>query len=616
MFVRMVVKQTLTNLSPNRTESQCRPTSVTPMHQHEQSTPAAGDTPSAGRLRALAARLRDLAVRRAGWIVAVLALYRLAGLGFGEMQAWDEALYALRAMGVRLFGAVWDQSALLPDGVYYAAHPPLYVWTSVLWTLLFGTDVWVFRLTSALAAAGIVVVLYRLLARRMQVTDALLVAAFFAVNLLATFYSRQGQLDLLLALLMLLAVLGAARHARTGALMPFAGAVLALGAALMTKMLFALIVPAGLLVAGFRTEGAVRRRLIVAGVLTPILSMPLWLPWLWSWVGAHAGGDLRALFEGATPLARTLAGGEGVAKSSGLFFYLNQLVVELSVLCPLFAIGIVRAAMGREGATITVLASVAAVHLVIVHLPASSFAVYLIPLLPIACIIAVRVLRLVHGWDPLEQAVTLAAMALCALWSASAALRASTRSVFGGLARLELPAGGDAAAVAFLTLAAAAAVLLVVVLHRRELAAQAARMLAIGVTCVIGIATAARIWLVDPVACTDGAEVVAARALQLPARDIALVGDGENPQLTWYLGGRDAGWISHDERRYQRLQPRLRGVEGVRGALVRLHATGSVGVILEKDVTPDGRLRFQRDALPDDAVLLLETPRYALYVLQ
>lgn len=586
------------------------------MHQHEQSTPAVGDAPAAARLRALAARLGDVAARRAVWIVALLALYRFAGLGFGEMQAWDESIYALRTMGVRLFGAVWDQSALLPDGVYYAAHPPLYVWTSVVWTLLFGTDVWVFRLTSAAAAAGIVVMLYRLLARRMQVSDALLVAAFFAGNPLTTFYSRQGQLDLLLALCMLLAVLGAARHARTGAVAPLAGAVLALGAALMTKMLFALIVPAGLLAAGFRTEGAVRRRLIVAGVLTPILSMPLWLPWLWSWIGAHAGGDLLALFEGGTPLARTLAGGEGVAKATGPFFYLNQLVVELSVLFPLVAVGIVRAAMGREGTTITVLASVSAVLIIVVHLPASSFAVYLIPLLPIACIIAVHVLRLVPGWDPLEQAVTLAAMALAALWSASSAWRASVRSVFASLARLETPAGGDIAAVALLCLAAAAAVLLVVALHRRDLAARTARMLAIGVTCAIGIATAVRIWVVDPTACTDGAEVVAARALLLPARDIALVGDGENPQLTWYLGGRDAGWISHDERSYQRLQPRLRGVEGVRGVLVRLHANGAVGVILEKDVAPDGHLRFQRDVLPDDAVLLLETPRYALYVLR
>jgi 4-amino-4-deoxy-L-arabinose transferase-like glycosyltransferase len=587
------------------------------MPQHDMPAHADADAPRlTARMAAAAARLRTQLLRRAGWIVAALALVRFIGLGFGELQAWDEALYALRSMGVLLFGAVWDQSALLPDGAYYAAHPPLYVWMSVLWTQIFGTEVWVFRLTSAIAAALIVVVLYRVLARRMSVVDALLAAAFFAVSPLAMFYSRQGQLDLVLALFMFLAVLGAARHARTGAIAPLAGAVFALGAALMTKSLFALIVPVGLLLAGFRTEGAVRRRLIVAAFLTPILSMPLWLPWLWSWIGTHAGGDVLALFEGRTPLARTLAGGEGVAKASGAFYYLNQLVVELSVLFPLFAIGIVRAALAREGATITVLAAVAVVHLFVVHLPASSFAVYLIPLLPLACIIAVHVMRRVPDWDPLEQSVTFAAMLLSALWSASSALRASVRDLFAALARLETPAGGDIAAVVAASTFAAAAVLLVIVLHRRELVDRSVRIFAVGVTAIIAVATLVRIWFVDPAACTDGAAAIAARVQELPVRDIALVGDGENPQLTWYLGGRDAGWISHDERRYLRLQPRLRGVEGVRDVLAQMHATGAVGVILEKDLGRDGRLLFRKDALPDDAVLLLETSRYALYMLR
>lgn len=617
MFVRMVEKQTLTNLSPIRGESQCKPRSVTTMQQHDMSTRTDADAPRlTARLAALTGSVRTRLLQRAGWIVTALVLVRFVELGFGEMQAWDEALYALRSMGVLLFGAVWDQSPLLPDGAYYAAHPPLYVWLSVVWTQLFGTDVWVFRLTSALAAGLIVIVLYRVLARRMSVADALLAAGFFAVSPLAMFYSRQGQLDLLLALCMFLATLGAARHVRTGAVAPLAGAVLALGAALMTKTLFALIVPAGLLLAGFRTEGAVRRRLIVAAVLTPILSMPLWLPWLWSWIGTHAGGDLLALFSGRTPLARTLVGAEGVAKSSGALFYLNQLVVELSVLFPLFAIGVVRAVLGREGATMTVLAAVSVVHLLVVHLPASSFAVYLLPLLPAACIIAVHVLRRVPEWDPLEQSVTFGAMLLAALWSASTALRASVRDVVATLARLDTPAGGDIAAVLVLALAAAAAVLLVIMLHRRQRVDASVRPLAFGVTAVIAVATLVRIWFVDPAACTDGAAAVAARVQDLPVRTVALVGDGENPQLTWYLGGRDAGWISHDERRYLRLQPRLRGVDGVRGVLEQMHATDAVGVVLEKDVGRDGRLRFRTDALPDDAVLLLETSRYALYVLR
>ncbi len=568
------------------------------------------------RLRVLMAPIRATVVRRAEWFVAALALYRLVGLGFGEMQAWDEALYALRAMGIRLFGVVWDQSAVLPDGAYYAAHPPLHVWTSVFWTLFFGIDVWVFRLTSALAAAALVVLVYRFMLRRTTREAALLACAFLAGAPLVTFYSRQGQVDLLLALCMVLATLGAAAHARTGRRMPLAGAVLALGAALMTKMLFALIVPAALVVAGFRTEGTVRRRLVTAAVLLPILSLPLWLPWLWSWIAAHAGGDVRALVEGRTPLGRTLGGGEGVAKASGALFYLNQLVVELSVLFPLFATALARVAMGREGTTITVLGAVTFVHLVVVHLPASTFAVYLIPMLPLAIVLAVHVLQQVVEWDPGEQAAMLALMALSAIWSASDTARASSLSVFRTLARLAEPQGGDVAALLLLLVAAALALTGVFLLHRRNLAGRAVWPLAVAVTCIIATATCVRIWLVDPTERSDGAQIVAERALELPVREIVLIGDGENPQLTWYLGGRDAGWITHEERRYTRLQPRLRGVEGVRGALEGMHADGAVGVIFEKEFVVPGIPRYGRDMLPASAHLMLEAPRYALYVLR
>ncbi|MDT8325662.1 MAG: hypothetical protein RRA94_16225, partial [Bacteroidota bacterium] len=37
-------------------------------------------------------------------LLALMALYRFAGLSFGEMQQWEEAIYALRVQTVLQFG--------------------------------------------------------------------------------------------------------------------------------------------------------------------------------------------------------------------------------------------------------------------------------------------------------------------------------------------------------------------------------------------------------------------------------------------------------------------------------------------------------------------------------
>ncbi|MBR9974051.1 MAG: glycosyltransferase family 39 protein, partial [Bacteroidetes bacterium] len=183
-----------------------------------------------------------LLVRHRVLLLLLFAGYRFVGLGTGEMQQWDEAIYALRTQVIFQFGAVWDQSPFMLGGVYYSAHPPLYVWSSTALLLLFGDHLWVYRLTSAVAGALMVPLLYRLSRLLQPALRSLVVAGLFAVLPLAALYSRLGQLDMLLTLCMTAALYFAMRSVRYGKATDTLLAGVTLGAALMTKLFFALAV--------------------------------------------------------------------------------------------------------------------------------------------------------------------------------------------------------------------------------------------------------------------------------------------------------------------------------------------------------------------------------------
>ena len=208
-------------------------------HRERKSAPAG---PSGAR--AFWKSLARCLLRHRAALLLVLAAYRFAGLGYSEMQQWDESIYALRAQVILQFGAVWDQSAFMLGGAYYSAHPPLYVWCSTAFLLIFGEQLWVYRLTSAVAAALLVPLIYRLSRMALPTLPSLAVTGLFAFAPLPAVFSRLGQLDLLLTLGMMAALYFAVRALRGGRSADTLLAGCALGMALLTKLFFALSVPA------------------------------------------------------------------------------------------------------------------------------------------------------------------------------------------------------------------------------------------------------------------------------------------------------------------------------------------------------------------------------------
>jgi len=542
-------------------------------------------------------------------VLLFMALYRFAGLSFGELQQWDEAIYALRARVIMLFGAIWDQSPYMLGGSYYSAHPPLQVWLTTIWTLIFGEGVWVMRLTSAVAGALVVWLTYRISRCAMSVAWALAAAGFVAFSPLLAFASRQGQLDMLLAACMLGSLAAAVRYVRGGGAGYIVLAALALGAALMTKMLFALSVPASLFVVSFVFRDERRSRARSISIASIALSLPLWLPWLWSFAVEHGDGNALFMFSQAFPLGATLTGGEGVPKDTGALYYMNQLLVHLSVLAPFALLSIYRAVISPVSTALIVLSAFSILQLCVLWIMKSSFEVYLIPVLPALIILAfagVRDSRMLT--ERARFSLGLLSVA-CLAWSVSHAWRSSLKTLLG--------MGGDATAsevfglFAMMSIVVAGAAVLFSLSRRGRLR----RLLGVGSfhagIAVLGVVTMWNIWVVHPSVYIDGAAAAVSAVKASGASHVSLVGNGDNPQLTLYFDGEDIGW--HDtEIRYERLEPRAMGTYGILRHLERLALEERVAVIVELDEIAAGVYSGTADVLPDGYAEMLRTPRYVV----
>ncbi|HXG06240.1 MAG TPA: glycosyltransferase family 39 protein, partial [Nitrososphaera sp.] len=140
--------------------------------------------------------------------VALLAtgLLRFINLGFKDLQAWDEALYAMRAEGILRFGGWLDQTSFAVDGLYSSLHPPLYVWLTTIAFHLFGVNEFSARFFSALLGGLTLFVIYGIGKKIVNRHVGFLAAVLFGLHPFTTFFARQGQFDTALVFFLSLAV--------------------------------------------------------------------------------------------------------------------------------------------------------------------------------------------------------------------------------------------------------------------------------------------------------------------------------------------------------------------------------------------------------------------------
>jgi 4-amino-4-deoxy-L-arabinose transferase-like glycosyltransferase len=121
------------------------------------------------------------------------ALVLLWNLGSGSLCSWDEGLYGEVSREILITG---DWIDLHWAGSPWSDKPPLYMWATALFSLLFGMNEFSVRLFSALCGIGTVLATY-LLGTRLYSRRAGFAAALFLLSTWAFIWSsRMGMLDI------------------------------------------------------------------------------------------------------------------------------------------------------------------------------------------------------------------------------------------------------------------------------------------------------------------------------------------------------------------------------------------------------------------------------------
>ncbi|MFZ1731310.1 MAG: glycosyltransferase family 39 protein, partial [Bacteroidota bacterium] len=537
-------------------------------------------------------------LRRRVAILSVMALYRFIGLGTGEMQQWGESIYALRMRVILEFGTIWDQSASMLGGADYASHPPLYTWLSTSFLLLFGDQLWVYRFTAAAAAALMVPLLYRLSRMLQSPLKSVVVTGLFAFAPLPVLLSRHSQPELLLTLCMTAAFYFSLRAMRSGKAVDLLLAGGTLGAAFMSQMLFPLSIPAALLLSALFVDGLKRTRALRTALLMTLISLPVWLPWAWTFAASHGEGA-GFIFQAVPPFQTAFASVKEGVQDSTLRYYLNQLIINLSLLLPFAFFAMWRSLKSPQHSGWTAATLMLLAMLAILWAQPSAFELYIVPIMPLLFLHGVRGIALLRKSSRTQLLAFSLTAALCFAWSLTPSWRTAFPDVIRGIGDGSMPWNAALSGV-FLLLVTAAALLIIWLLYRRN---RLRSLLSLPVTgtmlITLTLAAFVRIWVIAPPAEPTGA-AEAARALRSSnAAQVFLIGGSENPQLTFYLGGADLGWREDEQRRYDRLELHALGVEGIRVHLASRRNTGPIAVLIERDELTQNEDAAERAILPE-----------------
>ncbi|HKQ60430.1 MAG TPA: glycosyltransferase family 39 protein [Candidatus Polarisedimenticolaceae bacterium] len=217
----------------------------------------------------------------------------LACLGARDLWNPNEPTYGLAVREMAERGS-W----LLPtvNGEPFAEKPPLYFWLARLAALVAGVNETTLRLPSALAGLLGVIGVYRLAARRSTPSRGTTAAALYATTYIVYWSARQVQMDLLLSVATLGAVLEGVRalEAPPPAWRSWALCGAAAGVGILAKGPLGLIAPALALVPWAFLERRARALVQPGPLLAGAIALAIGAPWyllLW------ANGETAALHE-------------------------------------------------------------------------------------------------------------------------------------------------------------------------------------------------------------------------------------------------------------------------------------------------------------------------------
>ena len=294
--------------------------------------------------------------RRPWWAITGLAAIALLALG---LYTWSlsrngmgNSYYAAAVKSATVSWKAFFFGSLDPGSFITVDKPPAAFWVMALSARLFGFSSWSLLLPQALAGAGSVLILHRLVRRWVGNVAALLAALAFALTPVAVLIFRFNNPDAFLTLLLLLAAWAVWSATETGSTWKIAAAGVAVGFGFLTKMLEAfMVLPAFALVYLLCGPPRLGRRLLqmLVAAATLAVSAGWWVAIVELWPTAgrpYVGGTttnslLDLIFSRSGGYFGTAAQTANLSGSPGwLRIFNNILGGQISWFIPLALVGL------------------------------------------------------------------------------------------------------------------------------------------------------------------------------------------------------------------------------------------------------------------------------------
>jgi hypothetical protein len=546
-------------------------------------------------------------------VLLAAALLRFVNLGFKDLQAWDEALYAVRAEGILRFGGWLDQTAFAIDGLYSSLHPPVYVWLTCIAFHLFGVNEFAARFFSALLGGLTLFVIYgvgKILADRHV---GLLGALLFGLHPFTTFFARQGQFDTALVFFLTSAAYFVLKNSTAPNLRNAIIAGLFTGAALMTKLYVGLGIPlvyaVWILLCSADTKSAHAKHLSVLVLIAAVVA----LPWHLFMTFTHGDGDPLFLLKASAVWERTVSGIEGNIKPLEGLYFVNQLFVLFPLGVVWFGYGLWNILRSREQPWLF-LAVWFAVFFLVFSVMRTKLAVYLLPMLVPAALIAARELwNAALGRIPVRTFVSLlTGSCLALLWASSQEWRNLVKELLRSLIRLEWPDSTILVSLSLFLFLVIAIFVVAILLVRSAWRERMRQPLVVVISLLLFGWSLYNVVYYDSVQYNDGGKALADFIHKQRYDRLLVAGYERNPQLTFYLRGIDIGW--RDDIQFRRIIP-PKERETFRSWLFRETANepATTLLVIEKDKFIRYELIQPLEIVPPDYELVFESRRYACF---
>ncbi len=546
-------------------------------------------------------------------LLALAGLLRFVNLGFKDMQAWDEAVYAVRAAGILRFGGWLDQTAFSIDGLYSSFHPPLYVWLTAGLFHAAGISEFTARFFSAVFGALTLFVLYSLGKKIENKEVGFIAALIFALNPFVSFFARQGQFDTTLVFFLSLAALLFVSFIERPTSLHAIGAGVAIGLGLMTKAFVAGWIMIALLVWPFVINKHREGTFWKAFSLVVLAAALVAVPWHAYMTVVHGNGNPLFFVHITGLMTRAVSGYEGNAKPTEVLYYLNQLFVLFPAAVLWFFYGVWNTVRERQGKWIFLLLWFG-VYFIILSGVRSKLAFYILPALPpLALIAAKEIWRISQtGIDKKLFAFLLGGTLFSTLWASSQLWRNTAKDIARQLFALTLPPTGDWISILPFLLWSLLTVIVSVALYHSAILELVQRRLPYLLLVPLFALSAYHIIFLDRNQHNDGGEELSRIVQHLGVERLVVAGYERNPQITYYFRGVDIGW--REDLQFRRVTP-PQDRTLFRDWLLRESSDepASTLLVIEKDKFIRYETIDPMDIVPPDYELVFESRRYACF---